>query len=101
MATIFVWDTVKAVLNEKKHGVSFGNAARAFSNPFKLDKIDQHEHGEPRWRTIAMLDGVLILLIAHTDWEEEDCDVVRIISARPATARERNRYEQNRYQNRP
>jgi uncharacterized protein len=39
-----------------------------------------------------MIRGVLLLMVAHTlldDWES----VVRIISARPATRKERNRYE--------
>jgi uncharacterized DUF497 family protein len=41
-----------------------------------------------------MVEGVLLLLVAHTFLEEADVEVVRIISARRAERQERRRYEQ-------
>ena len=45
-----------------------------------------------------MVHGVTLLLVAHTiiehDAEDEAVEVIRIISARRATPRERKRYEQ-------
>ena len=50
--------------------------------------------GERRWQTLGMVEGVLLLLVAHTFLEEGDVEVVRIISARRAERQERRRYEQ-------
>lgn len=41
-----------------------------------------------------MVDSVVLLLVAHTVWEEGDADVIRVISARRAEPKERRRYEQ-------
>ncbi len=44
-----------------------------------------------------MVEGLVIVFVAHTVRDEESADeVVRIISARRATRKERIRYEQNR-----
>ena len=45
--------------------------------------------GEERWQTIGLINGLFVLLVAHT---LED-DLIRIISARKATPRERRLYE--------
>jgi uncharacterized DUF497 family protein len=58
-------------------------------------ELERFEGGEPRWQTIGMVDGALLLLVAHTDWEEDGVEVIRIISARPVTSRERRLYEKN------
>jgi uncharacterized DUF497 family protein len=50
--------------------------------------------GEERWQTLGLVNGVLILLVAHQVDEEED--LIRIISARRATRRERMQYEEAR-----
>jgi uncharacterized DUF497 family protein len=95
MSTQFSWDPAKARANEKKHGVTFETAARAFADPFALVELERFEDGEPRWQTIGMIDGALLLLVAHTDWQEDGIEVIRIISARPVTSRERKLYEKN------
>lgn len=98
MHTQFEWDTDKAPSNWAKHRIDFETAVRAFADPFLLTEHDRIEHGERRWRSVGMVDGHLILFIAHTVREEEDdsIEVVRIISARKADPKERKRYEQNR-----
>lgn len=78
----------------RKHGVSFELAMRVFSDPFALSEQDRIEEGERRWQTLGMVEGVLLLLVAHTFLEEADVEVVRIISARRAERQERRRYEQ-------
>jgi uncharacterized protein len=97
MATEFSWNIAKATSNLQKHGVAFEDAARVFADPYKLQELDRHVDGEARWQTIGVVEGELLLLVAHTDWEEDELEVIRLISARPATAKERRRYEQNRY----
>jgi hypothetical protein len=98
MTTRFAWDPVKAAANLRKHGVSFEIAIRAFADPFALTEQDRIEDGEARWQTLGMVEGRVLLLVAHTfrdeDEDGEAIEVVRIISARAADRRERRRYEQ-------
>ncbi len=94
MAIRFEWDADKAAANARKHGVSFDIAALAFADPFALTEQDRIEGGEQRWQTLGMAQGVLLLLVAHTIRDDEDVEVVRIISARPATRPERRKYEE-------
>ena len=93
----FEWDPVKAHGNLAKHGVSFDVAIQTFADPFALTDQDRIEGGEIRWRTLGMVDGHLLLVVAHTLWDYEDengsAEGVRIISARRADRTERRRYE--------
>ncbi|PID44042.1 MAG: hypothetical protein CSA52_01710 [Gammaproteobacteria bacterium] len=93
----FEWDSKKAELNLKKHRVSFNTAIRAFTDPFAMVRQDRIEDGEHRWQTLGMVEGHLLLLVAHTVLDDKSgVEVVRIISARRADPKERKRYEQNR-----
>jgi uncharacterized DUF497 family protein len=97
MSLRFEWDADKAARNLTKHRVSFETAARAFADPFLLMQQDRFENGERRWQSIGMVDGHLVLLVAHTVGEDDDgTEVLRIISARKAESKERKRYEQDR-----
>jgi len=96
MKTRFEWDTGKAESNLGKHRVSFETATRVFADPFAVVEQDRIENGEHRWRTLGVVDGALLLLVAHTVRDDEDeTEVIRIISARRAEPKERKRYEQN------
>ena len=92
----FEWDEAKAASNFRKHGVRFSTAIRAFMDPFAILEQDRIEDGEFRWQTLGLVDGSLLLLVAHSDREENGIEIVRIISAREATPREKRRYGQNR-----
>ncbi len=98
MLTQFEWDAAKAATNLRKHGVSFEVAMRAFAGPFALTGPERVERGEQRWQTLGMVDGYLLLLVAHTILElkadNQVIEVIRIISARQADRKERRRYEQ-------
>ncbi|MDX1610614.1 MAG: BrnT family toxin [Halofilum sp. (in: g-proteobacteria)] len=88
------WDERKDQRNRAKHGVGFETAALVFEDPNHLSVQDRHERHEERWQTLGLAGGIVVLLVAHT-WREDDGEeVVRIISARKATTRERRRYEQ-------
>jgi uncharacterized protein len=89
----FEWDEGNAAAHLQKHKVSFETAARVFADPFALMAQDRIENGEQRWQTIGMVEGQLVLLVAHTVAEEEDTEVICIISARKADKKERKRYE--------
>jgi len=97
----FEWDPAKAKANEQKHGVSFDLARHAFDDPDALVNHDRIEGGERRWQTLGMVQGVLLLLVAHTvEFEGEEDEVIRIISARRADRKEKRRYETCRQENR-
>lgn len=92
----FEWDPAKAENNLRKHHVSFEIATRVFADPFALVKQDRIENGEHRWQTLGIVDGYLLLVVAHTIRENEDGkEIIRIISARRAEPKERKRYEKN------
>ncbi|MBB6253593.1 BrnT family toxin [Nitrospirillum iridis] len=85
MDRLFEWDPIKAASNHRKHGITFEIAMRAFDDPFAQTRQDRIEGGEIRWQTLGMVKSSLVLLVAHTLWEEDDegqtVEVVRIISA--------------------
>ncbi len=90
----FEWDDQKNASNLKKHGIRFETAAVAFDDPHLQMELDRIEDGETRWQTVGRVDDDYLLLVVHllaTDGEDEE--VVRIISAREATPKERRRYE--------
>jgi len=94
----FEWDEAKNLSNQRKHdGVSFEEAQQVFQDPLHVSVQDRVEGGEPRWQTIGAVQGFLILVVAHTIAEEDadggSVEIIRIISARRATPRERRRYE--------
>lgn len=92
----FEWDERKAAANLRKHGIQFEEAAQVFFYEFALSAQDRIVDGEPRWQTIGMVEGILVLVVAHMVWDEGQDEVIRVISARQATRKERTRYEQNR-----
>ena len=86
----FEWDEDKNQGNIAKHGIGFERASRIFQGP-TLDWIDDRDdYGEERIVSIGMIEGVLVLVVVHTDRE----GVTRIISARPAKRPERKRYDE-------
>ena len=93
MELYFEWDEEKNQKNQKKHDVSFETASLIFDDPLTISIQDRHTGGEERWQTIGMVKGVLMLLVAHTIFDEDDCEIIRIISAREVTKAERSQYE--------
>ncbi len=96
---LFCWDETKAAANKRKHGIAFDDAIHVFEDPCSVSEIERIVDGEIRWQTIGSVDDVTVLLVAHTFQDQAEDEVVRIISARRATRRERKRYGQNRYEN--
>jgi uncharacterized DUF497 family protein len=90
----FEWDETKDASNYRKHRVRFETAAQVFGDPHCLMTQDREVDGEERWQTIGMVEGVLLLFVAHTVDDDQDEDLsVRILSARKVTPEERRRYE--------
>lgn len=88
----YEWDESKNQLNIRKHGVDFQLAKRIFEQPVLTVLDTRNDYGEEREISIGLVDGVLMLTVVHTDREY---NVVRLISARRATKKERKRYEKN------
>jgi len=88
----FTWDERKNRANKRKHRISFETAIPVFDDPLHVSRQDREVEGEARWQTIGMVQGVHVLLVAHT--MEEDDNLIRILSARKATPQERRIYAQ-------
>ena len=90
MDAAFEWDAEKAEANLQKHGVSFDQAATVFFDPLSLTIPDPlHSGEESRFVTTGLSQQQSHLVVMHTERGER----IRIISARPATPRERKKYE--------
>ena len=88
----FEWDAVKAHTNEEKHGISFDEASTAFEDVLSVTILDPlHSEDEDRFVLIGYSYRGRLLVVVHTDRE----DRIRIISARIATRKERERHENN------
>ena len=89
---IFVWDSGKATANLKNYGVDFREAATAFDDPLSPTYPDvDHSTLERRFVMIGASAPRRVLVVAYSERDE----AVRIISARPATRRERRFYEES------
>jgi uncharacterized DUF497 family protein len=101
MYVYFEWNQDKNQNNLRKNHVSFEVARHVFSDPNHLAVLERIEGGEERWQTIGMVGGSLLLLVAHTlsetDSAGDSIEIVRIISARKADAKERGRYEAQKF----
>ncbi|HJT77751.1 MAG TPA: BrnT family toxin [Gemmataceae bacterium] len=92
MSLEFEWDEDKAASNQKKHRVSFEEAAAVFADPLAV-VFDDEAHAEEEQREIIIGHSAKdqLLLVCFT----ERAGAIRIISARRATKRERRDYEEN------
>jgi uncharacterized DUF497 family protein len=91
MSLRFTWDPKKAAANLRKHRVGFLEAATTFADPLSITMPDpDHSVGEARFVLIGQSDRRRLVVVAHV----ERGDLIRIISARLASRRERNTYEE-------
>ncbi len=85
----FEWDEVKNQRNIKNHGIRFEDALKIFEGPVLTQIDNRKDYGEVRETSLGILNGMVVLMVAHTDRNGK----TRLISARKATNRERRRYE--------
>jgi uncharacterized protein len=88
----FEWDPRKATDNRRKHGVSFGEAVTAFADALSVTVPDPDHSAaaEARYILVGRSAEGRLLVVSHA----ERGTAIRIISARPATRRERAQYEE-------
>jgi uncharacterized protein len=89
---IFEWNINKAHQNLLKHGVSFEEASTSFRDKMSITIPDPfHSGDEDRFILIGYSENNKLLVVVHTDRNNR----TRIISARPATKKERIKYEED------
>ena len=86
----FEWDINKAKKNMERHEISFKEASTIFADPLSDFFYDSgHSIDEERYLAIGLSEFKNVLIVVFT---EKD-DIIRIISARKATKKERKHYE--------
>ena len=85
----YEWDDEKNRANRKKHGIDFADAVTVFEDTEALTMHDDDSEDEERFVTMGSDSLGKVLVVVYT-WREEN---IRVISARPATRRERSAYE--------
>ena len=83
------WDTNKAEINFKKHGIRFSDAEFVLYDPFAMTMEDHVVAGEKRFVTVGSdaVGRIIAVVYAYRP------DSIRLISARKATSTERKQYE--------
>jgi uncharacterized DUF497 family protein len=92
----FQYDEQKDHKNLARHDVDFETAALVFDDPYAVTIRDTaHDEEEDRYITIGEIGPGAILFVVHT-WfaDKKGEEVIRLISARTATSKERKHYEE-------
>jgi len=91
----FVWDDSKNRANNKKHGVHFEEAQTVFYDESAMEFFDsEHSRNEDRFLLLGQSFSLRTLMVCHCYREKKE--IIRIISARKATAKERRKYQRNK-----
>jgi uncharacterized protein len=85
---LFEWDLAKEQTNIAKHGLTFTEAAQMFQSNHFTRQDKRHDYGEARFISIGQIGDAVIVVVVHTPRR----DVIRIISARHASFKERQKY---------
>lgn len=85
----FVWDSRKAAANRTKHGIPFEMACEVFFDRLSTF-LDATDGQEERQAIVGLTEAFEVLYVVHLECKD---DLIRIISAREATAQERRLYE--------
>ena len=89
---IFEWDDNKNRLNQQKHRISFEEAQTVFYDEYGLLIADpDHSEEEDRFILLGFSQAANLLVVCHCYRRSES--VIRIISARRATANEERSYD--------
>ena len=84
----FEWDEEKDRINFMKHGIRFKTAAKVFLDPYRLIREDLEHPEEQRYDILGRVGKVLFVVCTFRERQ-----TIRLISARLATAQEKERYE--------
>jgi len=91
----FAWDERKNEANRRKHGVRFEDAQTVFFDEDAIKFFDpDHSEEEDRFLLLGRSFRLRVLVVCHCYRESQG--VIRIISARKATRKERRHYAEAR-----
>jgi hypothetical protein len=89
----FNWDENKNKKNKQKHKISFELAKKVFDDRHLLSWLDNKGENEERWINLGCIDGLIVITVVHTVRRyRNEQEIIRIISARKATKKERETY---------
>ncbi len=83
----YEWDDDNNADNRRKHGIGFEEAKEIFNGPV-LTRVDDRQYGESREIGFGFLVSGIVVVVVHTDRD----GIIRIISARKATGKERRHF---------
>ena len=86
----FEWDEAKNQTNNRKHGIGFETAKRIFEGPVATLADRRRDYGEDRNISIGRVEPGALIVVAYTERHGR----IRLISARPASRRERKAYHE-------
>lgn len=87
----FEWNPSKSRSNLKKHGVYFEEARSVFYDEYAIQFDDEeNSEEEERFLMLGLSNKLRVLIVCHC--ERESGKVIRIISARKVTKKEREYY---------
>ena len=88
----FEWEASKAASNIQKHGVTFEEARTVFFDErARLVNDPDHSESEDRFILLGFSSSLRVIVVCHCYRSEGN--VIRIISARKATATEKKAYD--------
>ena len=86
----FEWDPKKAAANQRKHGVTFQEAATCFADPNGCYLRNESPSYEDRLILIAFSEKPRLLFVVHAEVER---NAIRIVSARKASSAQKKIYK--------
>ena len=89
----FLWDERKNEVNFKRHGIWFEEAQTVWADELAVEYYDpDHSEEEDRFIRVGHSSSARLLLVVYC--ERTEGEVIRIISARKATAKESKAHEE-------
>ncbi len=91
---LFDWEDEKREKTLRERGVDFIDAALVWDDPRRQERLDlRHSYGEERVQTIGKVSFGILFVVYTERANEAGQEVIRIISARKASRKEREEYE--------
>lgn len=92
------WDKNKAKANIESHNVSFEEAVLVFTDEWAIEEFDDShsDKNENRFTIIGLSETRLLRVTYTVEMDQENEEIIRIISAREAKGLDEKDYERNR-----
>jgi len=95
---LFDWDDKKREKTLIKRRIDFIDAALVWDDPKRQERLDlRHNHDEKRIQTIGKVRFGILFVVYTERINENDQEVIRIISVRKANRKERKEYDNHTF----